>query len=158
MDVTGAPPPVVLSINEEAQMAANDYGPFSVIKAFFLGAVAGAGVALLFAPLTGEEARKKIHSKSDETWKSVKDTSDTLVKKSHSLLDESKKAVDSLKGEMGKVVDEGKKSLENIRDEINKFVEESKDTMKKTVKEEMTALENELAGKKKTTSSRARKS
>ena len=136
-------------------MPANDYGPFSVIKAFVMGAVAGAGIALLFAPLSGEEARRKLTDKGDETWKSVKDNSDQVVKKSHELMDEGKKAVDSLKGEMGKVVNEGKKSLETIREEISKFVEESKDTMKKTVKEEMAALENELAGKK-TSSTRSR--
>ncbi len=139
-------------------MSANDYGPFSVFKAFFLGAVAGAGVALLFAPLTGEEARKRISEKGDDTLKTVKDHGDQVVKKSHGILDEGKKAVDSLKGEMGKVVDEGKKSMESIREEISKFVEESKDTMKKTVKEEMAALEKELVGKKKSSGSRGKKS
>ena len=139
-------------------MSVNDCGSFSVIKAFFLGTIAGAGVALLFAPLTGEETRKKITEKGDDTWKTVKDHSDQVVKKSHGLVDESKKAMDSLKGEMGKVVDEGKKSIESIREEIAKFVEESKDTMKKTVKEEMAALENELSGKKRSSRSRSKKS
>jgi gas vesicle protein len=139
-------------------MSANDYGPFSTIKAFVMGAIAGAGVALLFAPLTGEEARKKITEKGDDTWKNVKDQSDQVMKKGHTMMDDGKKAVDSLKGEMGKVVDEGKKSMESIREEISKFVDESKETMKKTVKEEMAALENELAGKKKSSGKRGKKS
>ncbi len=139
-------------------MSANDYGPLSFIKAFMMGAITGAGVALLFAPLTGEEARKKITEKGDDTWKNVKDQSEQVIKKSGVLIDDGKKAVDSLKGEMSKVVDEGKKSMESIREEISKFVDESKETMKKTVKEEMAALEDELAGKKKSSGSRSKKS
>lgn len=130
-------------------MSDNDYGKFAIIKAFLLGTVAGAGLALLFAPYSGEEARKKIAVKTDDARKAVKDTTDQVLKKSTELVEEGKKTVDSLKGEMSKVVDEGKKSLNSIRGEVSKFVDESKESVKKTVKEEMAALEKELAAKKK---------
>jgi len=129
-------------------MTEGEYGKFAIIKAFLLGTVAGAGLALLFAPYSGEEARKKIAEKTDDARKVLKDTTDQVLKKSTELVEEGKKTVDSLKGEMNKVVEEGKKSLSSIRGDIKKFVEESKESVKKTVKEEMAALEKELAEKK----------
>ncbi|MFH1068654.1 MAG: YtxH domain-containing protein [Candidatus Glassbacteria bacterium] len=134
-------------------MSEHEYGAFSLVKAFLLGAIAGAGAALLFAPTSGRETRKRIADKTDETKKAIKDTTEQVIKKSNELMEEGKKRVDTLKGEVSRVVDEGKKSLDHIRSEISKFVEEGKDTVKKTVKEEMTALENELAAKKKKPSS-----
>ena len=130
-------------------MSEGEYGKFAIIKAFLLGTVAGAGLALLFAPYSGEEARKKIAEKTDDARKTLRDTTDQVLKKSTELVDEGKKTVDSLKGEVSKVVDEGKKSLSSIRGDIKKFVEESKESVKKTVKEEMAALEKELAAKRK---------
>jgi gas vesicle protein len=38
----------------------------SVLLAFALGAVAGAAVALLYAPATGEETRRKLAEKAQE--------------------------------------------------------------------------------------------
>jgi gas vesicle protein len=110
-------------------------------------------MALLFAPMSGQETRKRIADKTDDVKKTIKDSTEQVIKKSHELMEEGKKRVDSFKGEVSRVVDEGKKSLDNIRSEISKFVEEGKDTVKKTVREEMTALENELAAKKKKPSS-----
>ena len=130
-------------------MTDNDCGKFAIIKAFLLGTVAGAGLALLFAPYSGEEARKKIVEKTDDARKVIKDTTDQVLKKSTELVEEGKKTAESLKGEMSKVVDESKKSLNSIRGDISKFVEESKESVKKTVKEEMASLEKELAAKRK---------
>jgi len=39
-------------------MANNDIGPGGLVVAFIAGAVAGAAVALLYAPATGDEARE----------------------------------------------------------------------------------------------------
>jgi gas vesicle protein len=46
---------------------ANESGSFgSVIAAFTLGALAGAAVALLFAPASGEETRRKLAERARE--------------------------------------------------------------------------------------------
>ena len=51
----------------EAQMARDDCGAAgSIIMAFVLGAFTGAAVALLMAPATGDEMRRKLAEKARE--------------------------------------------------------------------------------------------
>jgi gas vesicle protein len=47
-------------------MSNNGNSAGGVLVAFAIGAVAGAAVALLFAPATGEETRKKLAEKAKE--------------------------------------------------------------------------------------------
>jgi gas vesicle protein len=47
-------------------MANSDNSSGSVLVAFVLGAIAGAAVALLYAPSSGEETRRKIAEKARE--------------------------------------------------------------------------------------------
>ena len=47
-------------------MANNGNSAGGVLVAFAIGAVAGAAVALLFAPATGEETRRKLSEKARE--------------------------------------------------------------------------------------------
>ena len=47
-------------------MARDDGGAGTVIVAFLLGAVSGAAVALLMAPTTGEEMRRKLSERARE--------------------------------------------------------------------------------------------
>jgi gas vesicle protein len=50
----------------EGTMADNSSSAGSVVLAFALGAVAGAAIALLYAPASGEETRKRIADKTRE--------------------------------------------------------------------------------------------
>jgi gas vesicle protein len=45
-------------------MATNDVGPGGLLVAFIAGAVAGAAVALLYAPATGEETRGTLNQRA----------------------------------------------------------------------------------------------
>jgi gas vesicle protein len=45
-------------------MASNDVGPGGLLVAFIAGAVAGAAVALLYAPATGEETRDTLNQRA----------------------------------------------------------------------------------------------
>ena len=47
-------------------MARDDSGAGTVVVAFVLGAITGAAVALLMAPATGEETRRRIAEKARE--------------------------------------------------------------------------------------------
>ena len=47
-------------------MSDNQSGSGTVLVAFALGAVAGAAIALLYAPASGEETRKKLAEKARE--------------------------------------------------------------------------------------------
>jgi gas vesicle protein len=61
-------------------MAENNHSCVSgVISAFFAGALLGAGLALLFAPVTGKEARQTIVSQYEELKEKIKE----LEKKLH---------------------------------------------------------------------------
>jgi gas vesicle protein len=137
------------TIFKEGSMSDSECGKSTVVKAFFMGAIVGAGLALLFAPYSGEETRRKIGEKKDDAKKAIKDTTEQLVKKGNELIDEGKKSIDHLKTEMSRLVDDGKKSIGTVKDEISKMVEESKTSVKKSIREELAALENELSDKKK---------
>ncbi len=67
----------------------------AVIVAFALGALAGAAVALLYAPSTGEEVRKKLAQRAregrDRIDQAVRESGDALKRHGDTLAD----AVDS---------------------------------------------------------------
>lgn len=56
-------------------MASNGSSAGSVLAAFILGAAAGAAVALLYAPASGEETRKKLAEKAREGRKRAEEFS-----------------------------------------------------------------------------------
>ena len=51
-----------------------------MISAFFTGALLGAGLALLFAPVTGKEARQTIVQQFDELKEKLKELEKNLQK------------------------------------------------------------------------------
>jgi gas vesicle protein len=61
-----APFPVTLYRAKERLMPRNEGGGGDVLLAFLLGAAAGAAIALLFAPATGEETRNFLSEKARE--------------------------------------------------------------------------------------------
>jgi gas vesicle protein len=65
-------------------MAENNHSCVSgVMSAFFAGALLGAGLALLFTPVSGKEARQTIAHQYDELIEKIKDVEKKLHK-SHS--------------------------------------------------------------------------
>ena len=117
--------------------------------AFLLGAALGAGTALLLAPQSGKDTRRSLSESTDDALKSLQDKGDLISKKSQKIIEDGKSSVETLKGEVNKLYEEGKKSVSSVRGEISKLVEEGAKTIRDTVKEEMSALEKELASKKK---------
>jgi gas vesicle protein len=61
---------------------------------FLAGAVCGAVVALLFAPNTGEETRKMIVKKTDETKDALTDGSKEFVEKGKELFERGRQAAE----------------------------------------------------------------
>ena len=58
---------------------ARDDNSGSVMVAFVMGAIAGAAVALLFAPATGEETREYLGQKAREGSAKLKEQRDTVL-------------------------------------------------------------------------------
>ena len=90
----------------------------TVILAFLVGGVIGAGVALLFAPASGEETRRKIR----ETGEDVKRKTEEFVTESRErigeLVDTGRDSLTSLSASLRNLVDEGKRAYRQRRSEL----------------------------------------
>lgn len=84
----------------------NDGGLVAFLAGLLIGGIIGAGVALLFAPLSGEETRGVIKDKSIELRDRAYDLSDqysTKVKETAAdISTRSKEAIDSAKSALSK--------------------------------------------------------
>jgi len=101
------------------------------IISFLSGAAIGAALALLFAPQSGVETRKKIKDVSDKVGDEIKENYEKVSK-------ETKKAIDLVKNT-------AEKGLENLKH----FVEGTKVSLKHEIKEEMKDDDEEFVTKKK---------
>ena len=87
------------------------------------GAAIGAGLALLFAPQTGEETRKKIKDISDKLADDAKDNYEKITK-------EAQKAIESVKETSDKAVDQVKTFIDSAKEGFKKELEEAKAEVK----------------------------
>ena len=69
-------------------------GSNTVLVAFALGAVAGAAIALLYAPATGEETRRKLAEKAREG----RDQANRAFERGKSAFDKARQAAGSASG------------------------------------------------------------
>jgi gas vesicle protein len=76
----------------------------SLLAAFAIGAFAGATIALLYAPQSGEETRKLIATKGKE-----------LKGKAHDALEDAKDYIDGKKAEIHAAVEAGKEAMREER-------------------------------------------
>lgn len=83
------------------------------IITFITGAAIGAGLALLFAPQSGEETRKKIKDMGDKVSDEVKENYDKLAK-------ETQKAIHTVKEVSDKAVTQIKSFIDGARENIKK--------------------------------------
>lgn len=103
---------------------------FTTLVTFLTGAAIGAGLALLFAPQSGEETRKKIRNNYEKISEDVKEQYQKISK-------EAQKAIEAMKSTSEKAVDQ-----------IKTLLDRSKAVMKKEIKEELVE-EVKLAPEKK---------
>ena len=106
----------------------------SVGKSFFsfvAGGLIGAGVALLYAPQSGERTREEIREKAERTLvkaqqieDGIKDTVNQLIEdikvKVGQLVEEGKDLAEDKKQELITAIEAGKKALEEERDKLEK--------------------------------------
>lgn len=91
----------------------------TVVLAFLVGGVVGAGIALLFAPASGEETRRKIR----ETGEDVKRKTEAFVTESRDRIGE---FVDDGRVRLGELVDTGRDSLSSLSSSLRNLVDEGK--------------------------------
>jgi gas vesicle protein len=92
---------------------------FSSLLWFVAGAAIGAGVALLYAPQSGAETRKKIKDASGKVAEDVKEQYEKIS-------NEAKKSIDQVKAT-------AEKAMSNVKN----FFEGAKDSLKKEIIEEL---------------------
>lgn len=97
----------------------DERGGFSGLVTFLTGVAIGAGLALLYAPQTGEETRKKLKDGYDKVSDDVKDSYEKFSK-------EAQKTIDTIKVTSEKTIAQ-----------IKSFMDGAKDGMKNEIKAEL---------------------
>jgi gas vesicle protein len=87
-------------------MSNNNSSAGPVLMAFVLGAAAGAAIALLYAPATGEETRQKIKDKAREGRE-----------KAEAVARDSREFLSRQRDNLGAAVDRGREAFEQARKE-----------------------------------------
>lgn len=87
-------------------MSDNNNSAGTVLVAFALGAVAGAAIALLYAPTSGEETRRKLAEKAREG----RDKAETLARQGREFIDRQRETVTA-------AVEKGREAFDSARRE-----------------------------------------
>lgn len=91
----------------------------SGVLAFLLGAVLGAGAALLFAPATGEETQARLRRR-------VRELRTLAEEKADEFGDVVSERVDQVRTGARDAIDAGRGALESARDELEQRLEEAR--------------------------------
>lgn len=101
------------------------------ILSFLVGSAIGAGLALLFAPQSGEYTRREMREKAERTIIRMRRMEDELMhalgdlmhstkRKAHQLMDDGKERAELKRQEFLEVIAAGTKALEDARDKLKK--------------------------------------
>ncbi|MHB8882407.1 MAG: YtxH domain-containing protein [Thermodesulfovibrionales bacterium] len=96
------------------------FGTGSVLMAFLLGGVVGAGLALLLAPQSGEETRRKIREFTDDVKDKATGFVDQATGKVNEYVDEGKGFYEEKKTLLKAAVDAGKDAYEKEKEKLSK--------------------------------------
>jgi gas vesicle protein len=115
-------------------MRDQDEGPYIVIErgggsgvgAFILGALIGAGAALLFAPRTGEETQQDIKERALKLKSAAESRMRDAQKQLEDRLDTAREGVQHRVEGMRDAVEAGRKAAVEARDELERKLERSK--------------------------------
>ncbi len=84
----------------------------SVLLAFVLGGIVGAGIALLVAPQSGIETRRKIKELADEATEKATEFAGSTKAKVASTIDKAKDMYEEQKSAVAAAVDAGKQAYQ----------------------------------------------
>ena len=84
----------------------------SVLLAFVLGGIVGAGIALLVAPQAGIETRRKIKELADEATEKATEFAESTKAKVASTIDKAKDMYEEQKSAVAAAVDAGKQAYQ----------------------------------------------
>ena len=128
----------------------DEEGPYVVIErsepgvgAFVLGIAVGAGLALLFAPRTGEETRRDLQRRArkvgDQAQDLVAEVSDTVTQRLNDArlsvehrIDSARQAVEIKRRQVTNAVGAGRAAAQQARVELDQRIAETKAAYKET--------------------------
>ena len=120
-------------------MARNDGGNFIEVSfAFLLGSLVGATIALLYAPTSGEQTRKKIREKSDEYQENFRNQYGKIS-------DKAEIEMSRLKDRMSEKVGQAKDYYERQKSKVREAVDEGRRAYDDEDEKELPASTNENA-------------
>lgn len=93
-------------------------GAGTVFLSFLAGAVVGAGLALLYAPKTGEELRGQITDLADDAIDKIKEITRDAQDKIVSTFEEGKETIMEKKTILSSALQAGKEAMERERERI----------------------------------------
>ena len=113
------------------------------IGSFILGLAVGAGIALLFAPRTGEETRRDLQRRAkrvgdqaqdfvSERTDSVSQTISAAKEKVETRIDSTRQAVELKKRQVSNAVDAGRAAAQQARVELEQRIAETKAAYKES--------------------------
>jgi gas vesicle protein len=98
----------------------NDRSTGSIILAFFIGGLVGAGVALLLAPRPGEETRQKVKELAEEAKKKATQYAEEVKSKVTSTVEKGKGLIEEKKSLVTTAVEAGKEAYAKEKEKLGK--------------------------------------
>jgi len=95
-------------------------GPGSLLLSFLLGGVVGAGLALLVAPQSGEQTRRKIKELTDDVRERTNEYINEAKDKMSSVTDEGKGYYEEKKSMIQAAIEAGKEAYEKEKEKLAK--------------------------------------
>jgi gas vesicle protein len=94
----------------------NGHSTGTVLLSFLLGGIVGAGVALLLAPQSGTETRRRIRELAEDTKDRAGDAIDQIKDKVSSTLHSGKEYIDDKKAIIAAAIEAGKEAYEKEKE------------------------------------------
>lgn len=96
------------------------YGTGSVFLSFLLGGIVGAGFALLLAPQSGDETRKKIRQLTDDVKGKTMDYVEEVKGKVTTGIDRGKDYYEEKKSVVASAIEAGKEAYDKEKERLSK--------------------------------------
>ncbi len=96
------------------------YGAGSVFLSFLLGGIVGAGFALLLAPQSGDETRKKIRQLTDDVKGKTMDYVEEVKGKVTTGIDRGKDYYEEKKSVVASAIEAGKEAYDKEKERLSK--------------------------------------
>lgn len=98
----------------------NDCGKGGMLLAFLAGALAGAAVAVLFTPVSGPEARRRLSEFKDKAADSAEEYAHEAKEKISSAVNRGKEFVEGRKSAISSAIEAGKDAYEKEKEKYSK--------------------------------------